>query len=91
MKKQFVKPPKHGRVVDGVLYKGGKAVVKFFQHDGYGLNVNDLHEVNGVLLDTKYDGRLYAPVSVLREHGIPHDFEGEQQLILPVKFWRVIS
>ncbi len=91
MKKQFVKPPKHGRVVDGVLHKAGTAIVKFWKHDGYAINVSDLHEVNGVLLDTKYDGRLYAPVSVLREHGIPNDFEGEEQLVLPVKYWRVIQ
>lgn len=91
MKKQFLKPPKHGRVVDGVLQKGGTAVVKFWAFDGYGINVADLHEVTGVLLDTKYDGRLYTPLSVLREHGIEHDFNGEKQLILKVEYWRKIQ
>lgn len=85
-----------GRVVDNILYKNGRKVVKFWKHDGYGLNVADLHEVNGVVIDSQYDGKLYTSTSNLYEHGISHTFinksgRAEQQLILPVQYWREVK
>lgn len=77
-----------GRVLDNILYKDLKKTKKFFKYDGYGINTADLHEVLGVVIETKYDGKLYTSVSNLEENGIPWDFNGERQLILPVKFWR---
>jgi hypothetical protein len=86
-----MKPHKvHGRVIDNILHKDGKKVVKFWKHDGYGIDVRDLHNVNGVVLDTQYDGKLYASTSTLREYGIDHMFKDEKQLILPVKHWRKV-
>lgn len=91
MKSPTPKPPKHGVVRDNILYKNGKQAIKFWKYDGYGVNVADLHEVNGIVLDTKYNGRIYAPVSVLREHGIHHWFGDEEQLVLKVEFWKEIK
>lgn len=84
-----------GRVLDNILHKNIKQALKFFKHNGYGVRVADLHEVNGVLLDTKYDGRLYAPVSLLYKYGIEHTFvnksgEEEKQLVMPVEYWREV-
>ena len=84
-------PKVKGVVRDNILYKNGKQALKFWKYDGYGVKVEDLHEVNGVVLDTKYDGRLYAPVSVLREHGIQHFFGDEEQLILELNHWKGVK
>lgn len=82
----------HGRVEDGILVKDGKKVVKFWKHNGYGIDIDDLTGgVNGVVLETQYDGKLYSSVSNLFENGIRHDFQGEKQIILPLEFWRGVK
>lgn len=80
-----------GRVLEGVLQKNQRQAKKFWKYDGYGVKVADLHEVTGVLLDTMYDGRLYVPLSTLRQHGIQHWFGDEEQLILPVQYWKKVK
>lgn len=78
----------HGRInKDGFLEKKGDAVVKFFKHDGYAVPVDDLDKVKGVLLHTRYDGILFASADCFRTYGIRNDFNGEEQLVLPVKYW----
>jgi len=85
----MVKHQVKGRVLDGILYKNSRQAVKFWQHDGYGIKVRDLHNVDGVVIDTRYDGKLYASATTIQEYGIPHTFNGdEEQLILKVKYWR---
>lgn len=81
-------PKVKGRVIDGILYKNSKQAIKFWKHDGYGIKLADLHNIQGVVIDTQYDGKLYASLTTLEEHGIPHTFGDEKQLILPVKHWR---
>lgn len=80
-----------GRVDEHILHKRGRQVQKFFKHNGYGINVDDLHEINGIVLETKYDGKLFTSVSNLRENGITHYFGEEKQLILPVQYWRQVK
>ena len=90
------KPPKvHGRVVDGILYKTAKQAKKFWKHEGYGVAVADTHNVQGIVIQTQYDGKLYTNVPNLEEHGIAHTFidpkgKEEKQLILPVQYWREV-
>ena len=85
-------PKVHGRIEDGILIKDGKKVVKFWKHNGYGIAVTDLvGGVNGVILDTQYDGKLYSSVDNLFENGIRHQFGEEKQVILPVQYWRRVQ
>ena len=79
-----------GTIQDNILVKRGKLVVKFFKHNGYAVPVKDLEQVRGVKLYTKYDGILYADRHVFHQHGLWNDFKGEEQLILPVKYWEVL-
>lgn len=81
-----------GRVVDDILYKNVRQAVKFYKYDGYGIKISDMHNIIGIVIETKYDGKLYTSISNLWEHGIPHIFnEDERQLILPVKYWRGVK
>ena len=73
------------------LVKRGKQVVKFWKHDGYAVSVEHLDKVRGVKLYTEYDGILYAPRHMFYKHGIPNNYEGEAQLILPVKYWEKLE
>jgi hypothetical protein len=81
----------HGRIVDGILHKDGNKVVKFWKHNGYGIDVRDLHNILGVVLDTQYDGKLYASLSTIEANGIDNMFGEEKQLILPVEHWRKVK
>jgi len=76
-----------GQIVDNILVKRGKQVVKFFKYQGYGVAVKDLERVRGVKLHTKYDGILYADRHVFYKHGIEVEFGVEKQLVLPVNYW----
>lgn len=76
-----------GTIIDHVLVKRGKAVVKYFKHNGYAVKVSDLEKVRGVKLYTHYDGTLYADRHLFYKHGIENDYKGEQQLVLPVQYW----
>lgn len=83
---------KHGQIIDGILYKRGTQVVKFWKHDGYAIPIEEVIKVKGVRLYTKYDGKLYASREAFDQHGIPHLFRlpngnVEHQLILPVRYW----
>lgn len=80
-----------GSIRDGILYKTPTQAVKFWAKDGYGIRVADLHNVEGVILDTKYDGKLYAPTWLIEQEGEEHMFGDEKQLILKTEKWRVVS
>lgn len=80
-----------GRVIDGILQKTSKQAIKFWKYNGYGIRVSDLHNVEGVVIETEYDGKLYTNISNLEEHGIEHTYKDEEkQLILPVRYWRKV-
>jgi hypothetical protein len=79
-----------GAIENYDLVKKGKQVVKFWKYGGYAVPVSDLDKVRGVKLYTQYDGILYAPRNVFYAHGIPNNFNGEQQLVLPTNFWETL-
>jgi hypothetical protein len=79
------------QVVDHTLIKHGKQVQKFWMHDGYAVATEHLEQVRGVKLYTSYDGVLYAPRNVFYQHGKEHNFKGEEQLVLPVKYWEKLT
>lgn len=76
-----------GVVIDQVLVKRGKQVVKFFKYNGYAVAESDIEKVHGVKLYTQYDGILYADRHMFYKHGIPNTYKDEKQLVLPLEHW----
>lgn len=72
---------------DGTLVKRGKQVVLFRLHDGFGVGLDVLNQVNAV--EVHYHGETYTATRAdFRKHGIIADYQGyETQFILPRKFW----
>lgn len=81
----------HGRIVDHILLKKDKQVIKYRIYNGYAVSEKDLEKVRGVQLYTKKDGIIYARRDQFYKHGIVNDYRGERQYILPVKYWEVIQ
>lgn len=82
----------HGKLTDGkILVKRGRQVQKFWKYGGYGVAVRDLEWVHGVEIHSRYDGRLYAPREKFYQAGIVHNFNGEEQMVLPVKHWEILT
>ena len=80
-----------GKIIDNVLVKTGKQVQKFWKHKGYAVAVKDLEQVRGVEIHTEYDGVLYARREQFYQHGIENVYNGEQQLVLPTKYWEILE
>lgn len=80
-----------GKIIDYTLVKTGKQVQKFWKYNGYAVAENDLEKVRGVKLYTKDDGILFARREVFYQHGIKNIFNGENQLVLPVKYWEILQ
>lgn len=78
------------QIINNTLVKKGKQVHKFWKHDGYAVAVRHLEQVRGVKLYTEYDGILYADRHLFYKHGIENNYEGEEQLVLPTKYWEVL-
>lgn len=76
---------------DGVLVKRGKQVVKFWKHNGYAINEQDLQRCRLIRLETAYDGTLEATPDTVRAKGIANNFKGEQQYVLPVADWKKVN
>lgn len=74
-------------IIDNVLVKKGKQVVKFWKHNGYAVADEHLQQVRGVKLYTEYDGILYADRHVFYKHGVENNYNGELQYVLPVKYF----
>ena len=77
----------HGEIVNGWLIKKGKQVVKFWAHGGYAIPFTTLGQVKGAVLHTQYDGVIYAKSATFFMHGIPNDYKGERQIVLPLEYW----
>lgn len=73
------------------LVKKGKQVQKFWKYNGYAVKTNDLEKVRGVKLYTQYDGTLYARRDVFFKYGIANNYNGEEQLVLPTKYWEILG
>ena len=80
-----------GQVVNYILVKRGKQVVKFRRYNGYAVAEKDLEQVRGVELHSKEDGVIYARRDQFYKDGIPNVYLGEKQLILPVKYWEKLK
>lgn len=80
-----------GTIVDNVLVKKGKQVIKFWKHNGYAVAAQDLEKVRGVEIHSEYDGHLFARREQFYQHGIPNNYNGEEQLVLPTKYWEILA
>jgi hypothetical protein len=80
-----------GTIIENILVKKGKQVIKNWKHNGYAVNIVDLEKVRGVKLYTEYDGVLYADRHLFYKHGIENNYNGEQQLVLPTKHWEILE
>ncbi len=80
-----------GTVIDNNLVKRGKQVQKYWKHNGYAVATRDLEQIQGVVLHTEYDGKLYARRDQFYADGIENTYNGEQQLILPTKYWEILA
>jgi hypothetical protein len=79
----------HGELKDGWLIKKGKQVQKYWKFNGYAIPFKLLASIKGVVLYTQYDGVLYATSADIMKHGLRNNFQGEEQLVLPLKHWRI--
>lgn len=80
-----------GTIIDNVLVKRGKQVIKYWKYNGYAVREIDLDKVRGVKLYTEYDRVIYADRHVFYKHGIRNVYNGEEQLVLPVKYWEQLE
>lgn len=80
-----------GAIENYDLVKKGNQVVKFWKYNGYAVPVADLEKVRGVKLYTQYDGILYARRDTFYRNGIPNNYKGEQQLVLPLNQWETLN
>lgn len=77
-----------GELKDGVLVKKGRQVVLFRRYDGFGFTqkIVDTPGIQKILVN--YNGVEYiTSPAVLSAHGIRYDNHGEEQIVLPRKWW----
>lgn len=91
MVKTMISFPKkaHGFISSkGRLVKRGKSVVLFKIYDGFAIPTEVLKQIKEV--EIHYGGEVYLTTSdKFWQHGINNDFEGEKQLVLPRKYWKL--
>lgn len=80
-----------GTIIDNILVKRGKQVIKYWKYNGYAVKEEDLEKVRGVKLYTEYDGVLYADRHLFYKHGIDNFYNNEAQKVLPTKYWEVLE
>lgn len=80
-----------GTIIDNNLVKKGKQVVKYWKHNGYAVAEKDLEQIQGVILHTQYDGKLYARRDMFYRNGIENTYNGEKQIVLPTKYWEILA
>lgn len=87
MKNQLThKGRKIGELRGKHLIKTGKQVVLFRNYDGFGLSKDVLDLIEDVTVH--YQGKIYkARTEDFWSKGIRHSFMGDEQLILPRKYW----
>lgn len=78
-------------IIDRVLTKSGKAVVLYRKYDGYAVSLEDLKLADTIFLVTPEGQKLKAHSDDFRAHGFPNTYQGEEQLVLPTKYFRVIN
>lgn len=68
------------------LIKTGRQAQLYRIFDGFGISKDVLDLVEKITVH--YQGKIYTTTpTMFWENGIPHNFMGDEQLILPRKFW----